>query len=110
MFFTHRPKWYTSREGTWGGGHNEFLEARFENGANWARIPEAEVPRVHFVKNADGTVSPTHIHNRTIVEKEDFHRPGQTIVELDDITPGMVGGVHSDYTYLGDDLVGNSLF
>lgn len=29
---------------------------------------------------------------------------------MDDITPGMVGGEYSDYTYLGDDLVGNSLF
>ena len=109
-FFTHRPKWYTSREGTWGGGRAEFLEARFENGANWAGIPEAEVPRVHFARNSDGTVSPTHIHNRTIVGKEDFHRPGQTIVDLDDITLGRVGGDHSDYTYLGDDLAGNSLF
>ena len=109
-FFTHRPKWYTSRKGTWGGGRGEFLEARFENGANWAGIPEAEVPRVHFARNSDGTVSPTHIHNRTLVGKEDFHRPGQTIVELDDITPGRVGGDHSDYTYLGDDLAGNSLF
>lgn len=109
-FFTHRPKWSTSRKGTWGGGRDEFLEARFENGANWARIPESEVPRVHFTRNSNGTVSPTHIHNRTIVGKEDFHRPGQTIVELDDITPGRVGGDHSDYTYLGDDLAGNSLF
>lgn len=109
-FFTHRPKWYTSREGTWGGGRNEFLEARFENGANWAGIPESEVPRVHFTRNSDGTVSPTHINNRTIVGKDDFYTPGQTIVELDDITPGRVGGDHSDYTYLGDDLAGNSLF
>lgn len=109
MFFTHRPKWYTSKQGV-KGYTDEFLEARFENGANWANIPETEVPRVHFARNSDGTVSPTHIRNRTIVGKEDFHRPGQTIVELDDITPGKVGGNHSDYTYLGDDLAGNSLF
>lgn len=107
-FFTHRPKWYTSRKRT--KGSNEFLEARFENGANWARIPESEVPRVHFTRNSNGTVSPTHINNRATVGKDDFKRPGQTIVEMDDITPGMVGGDHSDYTYLGDDLVGNSLF
>ena len=107
-FFTHRPKWYTSRKRT--KGSNEFLEARFENEANWARIPESEVPRVHFTRNSNGTVSPTHIHNRATVGKDDFDGPGQTIVEMDDITPGLVGGEHSDYTYLGDDLVGNSLF
>ena len=107
-FFTHRPKWYTSRKRT--KGSNGFLEARFENGANWARIPESEVPRVHFTRNSNGTVSPTYINNRATVGKDDFKRPGQSIVEMDDITPGMVGGDHSNYTYLGDDLVGNSLF
>ena len=107
-FSTHRPKWYTSRKRT--KGSNEFLEARFENGANWARIPELEVPRVHFTRNSNGTVSPTHINNRAMVGKDDFKRPGETITELDDITPGTVGGLHSDYTYLGDDLAGNSLF
>lgn len=113
-FYTHRPKWYTHRQSKF-GEKDPYLDARFENGANWANIPESEVPRKYFVKNADGTISPTSINTESyntalLPDKSDFSHVGETIIEQDHLTPGKVGGEHSDFTYLGDDLMGNSAF
>lgn len=108
-FFDHRPKWYITRD-TDLSKTITFLEPRLENGANWAQIPESEIPRFSFTRNPDGTVSPQYIKKKTLLTKDDFSKPGETITEMDDITPGTVGGVHSDYTYLGDDPYGYSNF
>ena len=95
-FFTHRPKWYKA---------DEFNKARFENGANWASIPESEVPRVYFRKNPEGFVEPTQVNslaNYFVPEPSDFEKVGKSIELPDWFTPGGVGGEHSNYTYLGD--------
>ena len=107
-FYNHRPRWYTKRQDD--SFYEGFIEPRFENGANWARIPESEVPRKYFTKNPNGTIRPTDISERIPLDKSDFKYPGENIGDRDLITPGQVGGEHSDFTYLGDDLAGNSLF
>lgn len=113
-FFTHRPDWFTRYYDEL-GTDPEFLEARFENGANWAGIPESEVPRKYYRKNPDGTVSPTEIHTEPqntalLPDKSDFKGVGDNVKSADYLTPGQVGGEHSDYFYLGDDVAGNSAF
>lgn len=95
-FFEHRPKWYKS---------DDMLRARFENGANWANIPESEVPRVYFRRNPEGFVEPTQVNslaNYFVPEPSDFEKVGKSIELPDWFTPGGVGGEHSNYTYLGD--------
>lgn len=107
------PTFFNGKMPHWMGDEfppGQYELARFENSANWAGIPEEEIPRKFFTRNPDGTYSPTEIvQSRRVMNpsKLKFTKAGQLRIAEDNITPGVVGGGHSNYTYLGQDAVGN---
>ena len=112
FFNDKKPKWYV-------GGIPD--DTRFQNGAIWARIPEEEIPRSLFVKNADGV---TYRPTEKAIKGNIYGNRGADLLELNNPEvietaianqmkgkPGLVdldafattGGLHSDYYYLGSD-------
>lgn len=108
-FFEHRPRWYQHALDK--GMDPMAVEARFENGSIWAGIPEIEVPRQYFKRNANGTYSPTKTNplaKGLVPDETDFYNRatksydvGKTIIAPDYWTPSGVGGEHSNFTLLG---------
>lgn len=95
FFNGKRPKWYKDRYSAI--KDNDF---RLENMAQWAGIPEKEIPRVVTVDNGDGTRGFTRTVEYPFLPDTD--KPlniGDKIIS-EDLLFG-VGGEHSDYTYKG---------
>lgn len=120
FFNGRKPLWYNKFIEEYGDFLGpEMAEARFQNGANWARIPEEEIPRTYFsTVSEDGVVTPTELFLDSHVTPTQYTdengnrvfkelKPGDVVRTTDGSTPGMVGGEHSDYIYLGEDLSGN---
>lgn len=98
-FFKHRPKWYEKDD--------VFHRARFENGANWANISEDEIPRYLFTTRRDGIVEPKFLEERGLKTTNYPSKLEGMSTDADFLTPGQVGGEHSDFFYLGEDALGN---
>ena len=99
-FFNRRPKWYYK-----GTAFND-QDIRFENMAQWAGVPEKEVPRVVTFDNGDGTRG----FRRTLSTADILPDASKLEVGQKTIEPDFqfgVGGEHSDYTLKARNEHGN---
>lgn len=99
-FFNRKPKWYHK-----GTAFND-QDFRFENMAQWAGVPEKEVPRVVTFDNGDGTRG----FRRTLDTADIL--PDATSMKIGEKTtePDFqfgVGGEHSDFTLKAKNEYGN---
>ena len=99
-FFNRRPKWYYK-----GTAFND-QDIRFENMAQWAGVPEKEVPRVVTFDNGDGTRGFRRtLSTADILPDATDLKIGQKTIEPD--FQFGVGGEHSDYTLMAKNKNGN---
>lgn len=99
-FFKRKPKW--NRKG------NTFddQDFRLENMAEWAEIPEKEIPRVLTFDNGDGTRGFRQaLKTADLLPDADELNVGQTVVQPD--FQFGVGGEHSNFTLKGKNEYGN---
>ena len=111
-FYNRRPKWYI-KDDFGNPVYNVEDELRFQNYGIWANIPEEEIPRYLLIKNRDGSWRPTNEAIRgqmyakasdpaSILSRE--FRNKQSFKDSDVF--GTIGGEHSNYIYLGENLDG----
>ena len=99
-FFNRKPKWYYK-----GTAFND-QDFRFENMAQWAGVPEKEVPRVVTFDNGDGTRGFRRTLNTAdILPDATDLKVGQKTIEPD--FQFGVGGEHSDFTLKAKNKYGN---
>ena len=102
-----KPLWYNRYAKSYGV---DAAENRFQNGAIWAQIPEEEIPLTMYVRNSEpnsyrmtekGVPLDANGNHKYPIEE-----PGQS---ADIFTMGNVGGEHSGYMSIVDNLCGESL-
>lgn len=99
-FFNRKPKWYHK------GTAFTDQDIRFENMAQWAGVPEKEVPRVVTFDNGDGTRGFRRtLSTADILPDADKLEVGQKVTDTD--FQFGVGGEHSDYTLKAKNEYGN---
>ena len=99
-FFNRKPKWYHK-----GTAFND-QDFRLENMAQWAGVPEKEVPRVVTFDNGDGTRGFRRtLDTADILPDATDLKIGQKTIEPD--FQFGVGGEHSDFTLKAKNEYGN---
>lgn len=109
-FFNHIPKWTKELEKI--TSSKTHVRGRLENGANWANIPESEIPRKYYPLPKNGVTEPSLLNTKVLQHEAPYHSSNKiryTVIDKDRITPGNIGGIHSNYEYLGENIHGDQI-